>query len=514
MRDRSQLRRRPQTRLLAAIGLLGTLLVTAGPSPAALLPGSDAPRAAYISPDLLGQVAAGPATAIVAYDRATTSAAGLIAHLAARGVQARAFEKLPVAYACVSTASMLQAIASAPGARSVYGDAPLLPSLAESTRTAFDGDPTAVWNGLGVTGKGVGIAVLDTGVDATHPDLQLGVRTKRNIRMVVSHREILGPYQDPCVDDTFTPELPDTELTSGHGTHMASVAAGDGISSGGQYRGVAPAADIMGIAVSETVTPRADVDAVQTRLSLLTAIAGMNYVLLNGTDGGVVNVRVVLAGWVQEGLYDPWHPMAMTLWDMANFGINVVMPVGNAGPEPSDCSAAATCHINTWSASDPTITVAATPKRSRTSLEPYSSRGDEATYSFRDETFSYMPTLAAPGTGVVAARRVGASMAPTQIPGSLAAGQGDGTVSLEPRYTPLTGTSVAAAHVAGAIALMQEAAFKQYRCYMSPWQVTNLLERSATPMPGHSVAEVGSGMINVTRAVQMAGSWPPGSYLC
>lgn len=514
MRDRSQARLRPQARLLAALGLLGALLVTAGPSPAALLGAEATAPAAYISPELLGQVQAGPATAIVAYDRKTTTAADLLGYLSDRGIEARAFEKLPVAYACVSSASMLQAIAGAPGARSVYGDAPLRPALDESTKTAFDGDPKAVWNGLGVTGKGVGVAVLDTGVDGTHPDLQMGVRTKHNVRVIVSHREILGPYQDPCVRDTFTPEMPDTELTSGHGTHMASVAAGDGISSGGQYRGVAPGADIMGIGVSETVTPRADVDAVQTRLSLLGAIAGMNYVLLNGTEGGVVNVRVVLAGWVQEGLYDPWHPMAMALWDMAGFGINVVMPAGNTGSEPSDCSAAATCHINTWSASDPTITVAATPKRSRTALEPYSSRGDEAVYSFHDESFSYMPTLAAPGTGVVAARRVGASMAPAQAPGSLAGGQGDGTVSLEPRYTPLTGTSVAAAHVAGAIALMQEAAFRQYRCYMNPWQVTNLLERSATPMPGYSAAAVGSGMINVTKAVQMASSWPPNSYLC
>jgi serine protease AprX len=225
-------------------------------------------------------------------------------------------------------------------------------------------------------------------------------------------------------------------------------------------------------------------------------------------------VKVVLAGWVQDGLYDPWHPMSLTLQDMAALGINVVFPAGNAGPTPSDCSTPANCHITQWSASYPTITVAATPKRSRTVLESYSSRGDPNDHTFHDETFRYQPTLAAPGTNVVAARRVGLAGAPAQTPGSLSGAGGDASILLDRRYVPLTGTSVSAAHVAGAIAVMQQGTFRNHGCFLTPWQVTNILQSTATAIPGASSTDVGAGMINVTKAVQMAAVWPPDRWLC
>ncbi|WP_344156712.1 S8 family serine peptidase [Kribbella yunnanensis] len=77
----------------------------------------------------------------------------------------------------------------------------------------------AAW-AAGYTGKGVTVAVLDTGVDATHPDLATQVAGAKN----------------------FTTES--AEDIIGHGTHVASTIAGTGAASGGKYKGVAPDAKI------------------------------------------------------------------------------------------------------------------------------------------------------------------------------------------------------------------------------------------------------------------------------
>ncbi|MFF1818348.1 S8 family serine peptidase [Kribbella sp. NPDC058245] len=72
----------------------------------------------------------------------------------------------------------------------------------------------------GYTGKGVSVAVLDTGIDATHPDLATQVAGEKN----------------------FTTESADDVI--GHGTHVASTIAGTGAASGGKYKGVAPDAKL------------------------------------------------------------------------------------------------------------------------------------------------------------------------------------------------------------------------------------------------------------------------------
>ncbi|WP_405055817.1 S8 family serine peptidase [Kribbella sp. NBC_01505] len=80
------------------------------------------------------------------------------------------------------------------------------------------GGPVA-W-AAGYTGKGVSVAVLDTGIDATHPDLATQVAGEKN----------------------FTTES--AEDVVGHGTHVASTIAGTGAASGGKYKGVAPDAKL------------------------------------------------------------------------------------------------------------------------------------------------------------------------------------------------------------------------------------------------------------------------------
>jgi subtilisin family serine protease len=80
----------------------------------------------------------------------------------------------------------------------------------------------AAWD-AGYTGTGTTVAVLDTGIDDTHPDLAGQVVGRRN----------------------FTEDTEPGDDGSGHGTHVASTIAGTGAASGGKYKGVAPGAKLL-----------------------------------------------------------------------------------------------------------------------------------------------------------------------------------------------------------------------------------------------------------------------------
>jgi subtilisin family serine protease len=105
-----------------------------------------------------------------------------------------------------------------PGVEKIWLDGKRRPSLDHSVPQI--GAPTA-WK-AGFDGTGVTVAVLDTGIDATHPDLK---------------GQIAG-------SENFTTE-PDTDDKVGHGTHVASTIAGTGAASAGRYRGVAPGAKLL-----------------------------------------------------------------------------------------------------------------------------------------------------------------------------------------------------------------------------------------------------------------------------
>jgi hypothetical protein len=100
----------------------------------------------------------------------------------------------------------------------VWLDAKVRATLAESVPQI--GAPT-MWK-AGYTGKGVKVAVLDTGVDQTHPDLK-GVETAQK---------------------NFS-NSPDSKDRFGHGTHVASTLAGSGAKSGGRHKGVAPGVKLL-----------------------------------------------------------------------------------------------------------------------------------------------------------------------------------------------------------------------------------------------------------------------------
>jgi serine protease AprX len=143
--------------------------------------------------------------------------------------------------------------------------------------------------------------------------------------------------------------------------------------------------------------------------------------------------------------------------------------------------------LNPYAAAPWVISVGATDERGR--LADFSSRGDFGSRNFR-------PTLVAPGVNVVSLRASG-----TNVTGT--AGLPTDAQTLSPSealyYTTASGTSFSAPEVAGTIALMLQA-----NPSLTPAQVRDILQRTATPLPPYYQHEVGAGALNTHAAVLQA----------
>lgn len=204
----------------------------------------------------------------------------------------------------------------------------------------------AAW-AAGFTGAGVSVAVLDTGVDATHPDLAGKVAEARN----------------------FT-EVADARDTVGHGTHVASTIAGTGAASGGKYRGVAPDATLLDGKVCE--------DAGCTDSAIL---AGMQWAAVE-KKAAVVNMS--LSGWDTPEV-DPVEEAVQTL--TAQTGTLFVLAAGNDGSDGS---------VGSPASADAGLAVGAVDRDDE--LADFSSRGPRV----GDDALK--PDITAPGVDIVAAR--------------------------------------------------------------------------------------------------------------
>lgn len=99
-------------------------------------------------------------------------------------------------------------------------------------------------------GSGILIAIIDSGIDYTHPDFCNPDGTTRIIELwdqsldrIFTQSEINEALQAPSFQERY--QLVPSRDLSGHGTHVAGIAAGNGRASGGQYRGVAPQSSLL-----------------------------------------------------------------------------------------------------------------------------------------------------------------------------------------------------------------------------------------------------------------------------
>ena len=419
---------------------------------------------------LAGEASAG--VTILQYDRAETNSAGLARKVHALGAKTILFEELPFV-AARGSALELRRAADLNGVVAAHPNRRLEYHLHESVPLAYGGaDPQPVWD-LGYDGSGVNVAVIDTGTDGLHPDLE---------QQVVKNYKVLP---DPAGVVECSSAC-DTDTTSGHGTHVAGTILGDGAASGGYHTGVAPGAGLVSYGVGEAV-------------ATITTVQAMDHLLAHPE----LNVVAVNNSWgppSDADRFDPALPENIATKALHDAGITVVFSAGNSGSNTSsptgesDCSTTgaqpepATCMINQHSIAPWALSIANTrkdqgPLPGDQTLNATSSRGDSTPRQVGDLTITYEPTLAAPGTNIWAARAVtgaaihGSCPASAELPACM-----NGRPEDVPRYAASSGTSMAAPHVTGAVAVIQSKALAKLGRRLSPDEVREVLVRSAAPM--------------------------------
>lgn len=389
------------------------------------------------------------------------------------------FAALPAAVVNVPS-DVVPLLRRLPGVRGVWANESYAPQMAGATTASR---ARQVWDELGWTGAGVGIAVIDAGVDGSHPDLcarpvfcrGTGVKVVQNVK-VVGRQDVVG---DPVV---YLEDQVSTDSTSGHGSHVAGIAAGFGTASGtpGRYRGVAHGASVVGYGTGEAV-------------EAVNVLGAYDHAITHAAEYGI---KVINNSWGPGAFtdYDPEHPVNRATDAAWAAGINVVFGAGNDGTR--------TDSLNMFSAHPRAISVAGGRKDGQ--LAFFSSRGVPGSWLWR-------PTVTAPGESITSVRALTGF---TINAADASAGQGNPDAPTQedaPYYASSSGTSMAAPHVAGVIALVQQAAHARLGRWLAPLEVRNLLQNTARPLlPSYQHYSAGAGYVDAYAAATAAAA---GSHL-
>ena len=323
---------------------------------------------------------------------------------------------------------------------------------------------------LGITGRDVVVAVVDTGVNYQHPDLEGRMWTSRDPTLPYPGYDFLAPDADPMDGD-------------GHGTKCAGIIAGDGTL--GVRTGVAPGATIMALKIGEPTT----------RMHEHVFSKALEFAATHGAD--VVSMSITWRTRPNE----PW-------WRRACEGLEKlqICHATSSGNEGKNGAFAKPENIGVPGRCPPPWLHPAMPLRAGTSSavscgavdfhgnrSPLSGLGPVKwdTGEFHDYPYDssgdpaglVKPDVCAPGPETPTCNH------------RLGSGR---------KYVAFGGTSAAAAHLAGCMALLAQAT-RAYGLEPDPARIQEALERSAVKFHGQvhdKENDYGAGRINVFEAYQ------------
>jgi serine protease AprX len=431
---------------------------------------------------LLTMQPAGARVGIATFDDVPSATS--VGQLRALGLEVQAMKHLPLAIVKGSIAAMQSAVTSGVAA-DVYPDEHI--QLLDTASS--DAMGAAKVRAAGFTGKGVTVAVVDSGCDATHADLA---------DHVVHNVKLFGPEYGNMPPDPKKPgdgalvipieqsPYDNSDLGSGHGTHVSGIVAADG-HTGPDHLGVAPDASLICYSIGEILFTTAVVSAYDHMLD----------------QPNLWSIDVVNNSWGNAfRAFDPKDPVNVATKAVAGKGVFIAFASGNSGSDNAEVS------LNPFSQAPWVTSVAADSiEKVRADFSSNGAQFDNSTpvglsapdaQGVQRATFTgsrigvYHPDVTAPGDSISSTcDTIGVAVGPCPPNSNETA----------------SGTSMASPHVAGAAAVLLQANPR-----LTPDQVRMALQSTATPVTNTEQTgrspfwQAGYGHINLSAAVNLVRS--------
>ena len=380
-----------------------------------------------------------------------------------------------------------------------YGDVQT-PTVKARNSTEY---PIGAWD-LGISGDGVNIAMVDTGVDNEHPGL--------NQKFIAGYDAVCYMHSDPqCVlaggrqdDGSFDPDDGNQ-----HGTACMGMASSTGLESDGtqsEFYGSAPNASLIDVRIGTDVGAGPFENYLLEQEFYESAMNGLQWIIDHrddawpGADESNYGIDIISLSWGitshENGGSDGSDMHSRILDEAMELGVTVSNAAGNDGPDNDGFSG--------MSASSLSITVAATDdqntvNRTDDTVAGYSSRGPRKDNGDGNPVNELVPEISAPGSNIIQAEGCVSSGGCSNFLG------GDASQNT---YTGRgSGTSYATPSVSGVIALIMEANEN-----LTPLQIKEVLkqtaerrgEPSATDVDPYWNRDFGYGMVDALAAVELA----------
>ena len=360
--------------------------------------------------------------------------------------------------------SALQALLSVTGVDAISLDNLVSPTMSVSDKAMAADQARAATSGLllgllgspAVSGKGIGVAVVDSGI--------------------ASHAALTGKV---TYSVNFATGASGTNDDFGHGTHIAGIIAGSAasISPTSLYKtGIAPGAHLVNVRVLGPTGTGYTSDV----------IAGIQWVVANKARYGIRVMNLSLGHQIVAPC--AFDPLCLAAERAVASGLVVVASAGNGGKDADGHTVLGS--ISTPGNAPGVITVGAlntwnTVSRDDDTVTTYSSRGPTR------YDLLVKPDVVAPGNKIVSLKAAGSYLAST-YPALHVAGSGTNA------YAMMSGTSMSAAMVSGGAALLLES-----QPSMTSRQVKVTLQMTASTMPGTGMIASGTGSVNLHAARKM-----------